>query len=245
MKQPKRYLFTANLDVSSSFLQGVEKRSDVHLMHLPLEQVEEEVIREEEQQVLKKLDEFTFILYGNLRNAKYLISWVGENDLLDAFRQKIHICHNQAVMDLLENYDIPGIMPREDARPIDMIEFLLRISRDGSVLYPREEQKGEELPGLLQELEIPVAEFTVCREVPLQKEELKKYRRQMDERELDGVIFHSRSSVTRTLTAFPDLNLKDADVVSSGHAVTEKLEETALKADLEAQSTWRSLLRIL
>jgi hypothetical protein len=245
MKQPKRYLFTANPDVSSSFLQGVEKRDDVHIVHFSLEKVKQEIIREEEQQILEKLDEFTFILYGNLRNAKYLISWVDEKDLLEAVRQKIHICHNQAVMDLLEDYNIPGIMPREDARPIDMIEFLLRISREGAVLYPTEEQKGEELPGLLQELEIPVAEFTVCREVPLQKEELKKFRRHVDERELDGVIFHSRSSVTRTLTAFPDLKLQDVEVVSSGHAVTEKLEEAALKADLEAQSTWRSLLQIL
>lgn len=245
MKHPKRYLFTANPDVSSSFLNGVNERSDVHLMHLPLEQVQQKIVREEEQQLLKKLDEFTFIIYGNLRNAKYLMKWIDDKSLLDTVRQKIHICHNQAVMDLLENHNIPGIMPREDARPIDMIEFLLRISREGAVLYPTEEQKGEELPGLLQELEIQVAEFTVCKEVALQKEELKKYRKRADEQDLEGVIFHSRSSVTRILTAFPELNFQDAVIVSSGHAVTKKLEEVGLISDFEAQSTWRSLLKIL
>src|SRR5690625_5566786 len=52
-----------------------------------------------------------------------------------------------------------------DALPIfDILEFLLRISTQGNVLYPTTDQHTEEIPGLLKELKMGVTEFTVCAE---------------------------------------------------------------------------------
>lgn len=245
MSKYKTALFTANNDVATSFLKEINQSDGWQLLHLPLENYSYYVDLEEEELILENVDSFSFIIHGNLRNARYFIQWVEESNTLEQVRNIVHLVPNQASVDFLAKLNIPAVMPREEARPIDIIEFMLRISREGTVLYPTTDQKDEEIPGLLQELEMPVVEFSVCREKILSSEILNNYREEVSDTPLDAVIFHSRSSVTRIQTAFPHLDLKSVECISSGQAVTQKLRESEIEANEEARGSWRSLLATL
>src|SRR5690625_7778084 len=89
-------------------------------------------------------------------------------------RSNIHLLKNQSEADMLEESGIPAILPRDGASAIDMLEFMLRISQQAAVLYPCAEESSEEIPGLLQELEMPVTEFTACRSAPMNREAVDK-----------------------------------------------------------------------
>lgn len=245
MSSTRKALFTANEDIATSFLKEIKKTENWQLLHIPLENYSYSVNREEEEILLEKLDSFSFIIHGNLRNARYFIQWVEERKVLERVQDTVHLVSNQTSIDFLDEYKIPAVMPREDARPIDFIEFMLRISREGTALYPTTDQKDEEVPGLLQELEMPVAEFQVCKEETLNAELLENYREQVALAEIDSVIFHSRSSVTRIQTAFPELDLSKLKCISSGQAVTMKLQESKIEPSVEARGSWRSLLKTL
>lgn len=245
MSNHKTTLFTANEDVAVSFLKEIHQSGGWKLMHLQLENYSYAVDMEEEEIAADNMDSFSFVIHGNLRNARFFMKWVLKKDLLETVRNIVHLVTNQSTVDFLANYKIPAVMPREEARPIDIIEFMLRISREGTVLYPTTDQKDEEVPGLLQELEIPVVEFQVCKEEALDPRKLEQYRKEVDESNPDSVIFHSRSSVIRTLTAFPNIDFKKTECVSSGQAVSQKLRESGISPSLEARGSWRSLLNSL
>lgn len=245
MSLSKTALFTANEDVAASFLKAIDESKSWQLIHLPLENYSYSVNKEEEELALEKLDSFSFIIHGNLRNAHYFIQWVQESATLEQVQNIVHLVMNQTMVDFLAEYEIPAVMPREEARPIDIIEFMLRISREGTVLYPTTNQRGEEIPGLLQELEMPVVEFQVCQEETLESESLQNFREQVSDTSFDSVIFHSRSSVTRIKAAFPEMDFSAVECISSGQAVTQKLQESGIKPDIEARGSWRSLLRTL
>lgn len=245
MNRYRTALFTANKDVAVSFLKKIDKSDGWQLLHLPLENYSYSVHIEEEELVMEQLDSFSFIIHGNLRNARYFIQWAKESNALEQVRNIVHLVPNQATVDFLAEFEIPAVMPREEARPIDIIEFMLRISREGTVLYPTTDQRDEEVPGLLKELEMPVVEFQVCKEETLPSKLLEEYRNQISNNSFDSVIFHSRSSVTRTQTAFPDLDLATVECISSGQTVTQKLQESEIEPSIEARGSWRSLLTIL
>lgn len=244
MSKKKTVLFTANEDVAISFVNKISESTEWELLHVPLENYSYAVNFEEEEMLSKNMD-FSFIIHGNLRNARFFTQWVVESDLLKEVRNIVHLVPNQSTVDFLEEYQIPAVMPREDARPIDIIEFMLRISREGTALYPTTDQKDEEVPGLLKELEMPVVEFQVCKEESLSSKKLKNYHSRVYDSDLVSVIFHSRSSVTRIQTAFPQLNLNSLNCISSGQAVSQKLHESNISVATEARGSWRSLLDML
>ena len=245
MGKDKTALFTANKDIATSFLSEISQSVFWQLLHLPLESYSYSVNLEEVELVERKMDSFSFIIHGNLRNARFFIQWVKDAEILDQVKEIVHLVPNQASVDLLADYEIPAIKPRKEARPIDIIEFLLRISREGTVLYPTTDQRDEEVPGLLQELEMPVIEFQVCREEVLPSETLEQYRDKAANSDFDSVIFHSRSSVNRIQIAFPDLDFTNLECISSGQAVTQKLQESGIEPSIEARGSWRSLLATL
>lgn len=245
MSKSRKTLFTANKDVAVSFLKAMCEESQWNLFHLPLECYSYSINLEEEQMVTENIESFSYIIHGNLRNARYFIQWATKMNAIEQVRNTVHLVPNQASVDLLAEFDIPAVMPRDEARPIDFIEFLLRITREGTVLYPTLDKKDEEVPGLLKEMEMPVVEFQVCKEEILSSETLNNYRQKAYSVHLDSIIFHNRSSVKRIQTAFPDLDYDSIECISSGQAVTQKMAESGLSPALEARGSWHSLLSIL
>lgn len=214
-------------------------------LHLPLETYEATTEKMASGMLKKNVDNFAFVIYGTLRNAIYFEKWMSANELLSDFQNLVHFSLDRPTSDFLELNGIPAIQPRQHAKPIDILEFMLRISRDGKTLYPSCSNKAEEMPGLLQELEMDVAEFTVCEEVGVNPEDVQSLREQTSEEELSAVVFHNRSAVTRTFAAFPDLNVKNLTVFSGSAGVTQHLISKGIEPHFEAEGSWPSIEQLI
>ena len=240
----KPILFTANADLSAPFLDEIEE-TEKKLLYLPLEQFRIEIDEDEHRMVYSHLHEIAFVIYGNLRNARYFVQWLQEYELSKRFQKCVHLALDQSTANFLEKHQIASVMPKDNAKPIDLLEFVLRLSYGGTALYPTIDQKSEELPGFFKELDMPVLEFSVCKEVPLQEQRLHAYREIVNQTKPSAVLFHNRSSVIRLKTAFPDLNFESLTCISGSPGVTKKLEQIGITTDLEAEGSWKSMLQLL
>jgi len=216
-----------------------------NFLHLPLESYEASTEKMASGMLKKNIDNFAFVIYGTLRNAVYFEKWMSSNGLLTDFQNLVHFSLDRPTSDFLESKGIPAIQPRQHAKPIDILEFMLRISREGKTLYPSCSNKAEEMPGLLQELEMDVAEFTVCEETGLMQEEVNEVRGTVSDANLSAVLFHNRSAVTRTFAAFPDLNVKKMTVFSGSAGVTQHLISKGIEPHFEAEGSWPSIEQLI
>lgn len=240
----KHILITAETDEACLLLNNLS-RAGLEPIHLPLERYIYSTDRDQHESVVERLDSFKFIVYGGLRNTRYFLHWMDQSGLAEDFQQKIHLVMNQPEADLLESAGVPAIMPVDGGRAIDIMEFLLRISINGAVLYPCAEESSEEMPGLLEELEMPVAEFTVCRSVPFKKKTVEKKRVQLQKKRPDSILFHSRGSVIRTKAAFPHLDLASTTLIAASAGVAHKIKEQGLEPAFTANGSWKSVEKLL
>lgn len=239
----KNILITAHRDMAAELFD--EPVPALSLTHMPLESYSAWVDQEIEAHVIKRLDEFQFVLHGNLRNTRFFTRWMQSEELTENFKKMVHLAANPATAAQLESVGLPPIQPKEGGKPIDVLEFMLRISREGLSLYPTLEGKKEELPALLGELDLPVLEFPVCREVRVPEENLDQFRKGIAEERISYILIHNRSALTRVRTAFPDLDLKKSGIISGSPGVTTKLIEEGLEPVREASGTWTSIREIL
>ncbi len=237
-------LFTADKDTSAPFLR-MDKIQEKRFLHVPLEQYRFHANEDESNEIQNHIDEFAFIIHGNLRNARYFSDWMKQYSMEEQVRRCVNIVLDKPTAEFLEEFDIPAIQPREPAKPIDILEFMLRISKEGNTLYPTTENKTEEMPGLLKELKMPVAEFSVCEEVPLDENKLKDYKAEVGKNPIDVVLLHNRSSYIRVKTAFPDLDLSSKTVLAGSLGAAETMEKDGLKPDYLAKGTWASIAKVL
>lgn len=215
------------------------------VVHLPLEMYKPKVEKMASGMLKKNIHHFSFVIYGNQRNAIYFHKWMKEYGVLKEFLNAVHLCMDKPTSEFLESNGIPSIQPRQNAQPIDILEFMLRISREGKTLYPACENRAEEMPGLLQELEMEVAEFTVCEETGLTPETLKRFRKIVSNKSPGSVLIHNRSSLTRLQAAFPDMDLHQLQVISGSAGVTKMLIDKGVEPDFEADGSWQSIETVL
>ena len=240
----KKVLITADPDEANLMIENLPD-IQVKPLHFPLEQFEYAADPDQHEALLQQLDSFQFVVYGGLRNARHFLTWMHETDTKSKLREKINLVMNEAEADLLEAEGIPAIQPKKAGKPIDILEFMLRISLNGAVLYPCAEASSEEIPGLLEEMEMPVAEFTVCRSVPFDKAEIEMKREQLEKAGPDSILFHSRSSVIRTKAAFPDLDLASYSLVAASAGVAYKMRQENLEPDQTASGSWKAVIDVL
>lgn len=215
------------------------------ILHLPLELYQAKTEKMASGILKRNVGNFSFVIYGNLRNAIYFHKWMEEQHVLDDFLNAVHFSMDKPTSEFLEESGIPSIQPRENARPIDILEFMLRISREGKSLYPACSNRAEEMPGLLQELEMEVAEFTVCEEAGLTPGLVQKYRKEITEDVPGSVLIHNRSSFTRMQAAFPDLDLHQVKVISGSAGVTNLLIDKGIEPEFEADGSWPSIVSVI
>lgn len=233
-------LITASPALCAPMLHDFETKSDI-FVHLPLEEFTVDVEKKESTFVKDNKDNFSFVIYGNLRNAQFFVKWMDENNVIESFKNTVQLALDKPTAEFLEEQSIPAIMPREKAKPIDLLEFMLRISREGKSLYPCTDQKTEEIPGLLQELEMDVVEFSVCKEKSLDPKQLKAFRKEIENRDISAVLFHNRSSITRIKTAFPEIDLQTKKIISGSPGVTKSLIDLGIEPNYEANGNWYSI----
>lgn len=236
-------LITANRDLAAELFDGAE--DFVNLIHLPLEAYEEQTDSEIATRLIEKPDAFEFVLHGNLLNTRFFMQWVKSEGMLPVFQDLIHLAADSPTAAFLESEGIPAILPKVGGKPIDVLEFMLRISKKGASLYPAREGEQEEIPALLTELDMPVIEFTVCRERTLSESELAQYRKQSADESFSYILIHNRGALTRLRTVFQQLNLKKFRIISGSPGVTNRLIEEGLEPVLEAGGTWASIREII
>ncbi len=232
------------MDEVSELLKEISDTSTDPL-HIPLEQYEYHQDDDQNRALLQQMDTFQFVVYGGLRNARYFLNWINNSDKKDEILSKVHLVMDEPAANYLEDNGVPAILPKERARPIDIMEFLLRITLNGAVLYPCTEGSSEEMPGLLEELEMPVAEFTVCRSVPFDKSEINAKKDELRKAQPDTILFHSRGSVIRTRTAFPDLDLGSKQTIAASAGVAQKLRQEGIEPDEVASGSWESVFHLV
>lgn len=234
-------LLTAAKEDTEVFQSRLEEDL-LSLLHYPLEKY---VPVEDDREILdtlELLDEFENIVHGSKRNARFFVDKVKEYDKLEEVRELLNLALNQHTADYLEREGIPAVHPHSEGKAIDLMEFMLRVRRIGETLYPCGDKTAEELPGFLQELDIPVQELVLFTLEGPDELELKEYREDLASHDPEVIIFHSQRSVTRTLAAFPTLNYDHAHVIAGDNGVSDKLEQEEIEVDAQAAGSWKSIL---
>lgn len=243
MSKTSKILLTPAAEDSEEILRQLEDR-DIPALHLPLEHfvpVEDASTAEE---VLARLDAYENIVHGNRRNARFFLEAVEEHGKLAEVRERLNLTIDREAADFLEERGVPAVCAPGEVKAINLLEFMLRLRRLGPTLYPCGPQT-EEIPGLLQELDIPVEELALFDLKGPSEEQLASYRKKLDEEKVSAVVFHSRRSVTRTLAAFPGLDYETVTVISADKGITKKLKENGIEADEEGAGSWESVAELL
>lgn len=235
-------LLTAAIEDTEQFRAKLQQQG-VSLLHCPLERYQ---ALEEDSTILdtlNNLDEFENIVHGSKRNARFFIEKVKELGQLEVAREQLNLALNQHAADYLEREGIPAIHPHAEGKAINLMEFMLRVRRIGETLYPCGDKTSEDLPGFLQELDIPVQELVLFTLEGPKEDDLQEYQKKVQADQPEVIIFHSRRSVNRMLAAFPNLNYEQAQIISGDQAVSDKLEQQEIEVDAQAEGSWDSILK--
>jgi len=215
---------------------------DVTALHYPLEQYRAKEADADIINTFDRLEEFENIVYGSKRNAKFFVEMVQEFDKFETVRNILNLAIDQHAADYLEEQGIAAVHPHSEGKAIDLMEFMLRVRRIGDTLYPCGDKTSEDLPGFLQELDVPVQELVLFTLEGPEEEQLMDYRKDLAAHEPGIVIFHSRRSVNRTLAAFPTFDFNEPTVISGDQAVSDKLVKEGIAVDVQAEGSWDSIL---
>lgn len=234
-------LLTAAAEDTEHFRHEMN-RLNGSLLHYPLERYKKVTNDVMIVNVFAKLAEFENIAYGCKRNARFFVDKMKELNKLNEVRERLNLALNQQTAEYLEREGIPAIHPQANGKAINVMEFMLRTRRLGNTLYPCGDKTKEDLPGFLQELDIPVKELVLFTLEGPQQQELEKFQENMATHAPAVVVFHSRRSVNRTLAAFPHLDYTEAGVIAGDRGVAERLKEKEVNVTGQAEGSWPSIL---
>lgn len=237
-------LLTAAIEDSDEIKTLLESK-DTELLHLPLEHYEPLSEDLFVKKTFEQLSEFENIIYGSLRNAKFFMSEVESRDKVEAVRNCLNLTLDERTAAFLEEAGIPAVCTYAGGKSINLVEFMLRLRRVGPTLYPCGSHKKEEIPGFLEELDIPVKELELFDlEGPTDKD-LQRYQKELEEKKPEVVLFHSRRAVNRILAAFPDLDYKTIEIISADKGISKKLTQKNIPVKAEAEGSWESMAEFL
>lgn len=237
-------LLTAAQEDSEEIRQLLnEKKADV--FHFPLEIYVPAKDKSDIEETFSRLSEFENIVYGSFRNAGFFIREAESMDRIKDVRKILNLTLDEDTATFLEKSGVPAVCTYAGNKSINLVEFMLRLRRMGSTLYPCGSHHKEEIPGFLEELDIPVKELELFDLEGPEDNNLNVYRQKLAERQPDVVLFHSRRSVTRTQAAFPDLDYEATRVISADKGISKKLSEKGIGVDDEADGSWKTLAELV
>lgn len=214
-------------------------KDQIEVVHLPLEKYMPVEVDQEE--LAEQIESAENIIYGHKRNARFFMEKIQGQELLKGVKDRVNLAGDPRTAEFLEEQGVPAIYPGSE-KPIKMLEFLMRLRRLGTVLYPCGTHGKEEIPGLLKELDIEVNEQILFELDGPSGEELESHRKRVMENHFDAIIYHSRRSVNRIQAAFPNLHETRAQIVAGDKAVADKLEnEHEIEVDKTAEGSWNSI----
>lgn len=240
----KTILLTAAKEDSEQILSLMENTAH-QFLHIPLEVYAKRTDDSHIPHILDKLDSFDNIVHSSIRNARFFLQQVEKHQKKEDVINCLNLSFDQKTFAWLEECGIPTVHPQNGAKPIDLVELMLRLQRMGKTLYPCGSHQREDFPGFLEELDIEVVELDVFDLEGPDEETLKLYQAKVKQQRPDAIIFHSRRAVTRTLAAFPELNYEQATIITADRGITNKLQEKGLDTDAEAEGNWNSIVDLL
>ncbi|MGM0587151.1 MAG: uroporphyrinogen-III synthase [Bacteroidota bacterium] len=243
LKGKKALITVASEDLDE--IRGLLEEQEAQLIHTPLEQYATDLDEEQVKMALEELPKADQIIYGYKRNALFFLEQVVRYDKLEEVRNKLNFAVHESTAEVLEDVGIPAVKPGQDGSAIKLVEFMLRINRMGPTLYPCGHDRKEEIPGLLEELEIEVAELPLYSKVGPAPEELEDFQITVYAQQPDIIFFHNRSSVNRILAAYPKLEWGSKTIVAVSKGVEQKLRENEIIPDVVAAGTWKSAVKKL
>lgn len=233
-------LLTAAIEDSDEIKTLLESK-DTELLHFPLEHYKPLSKDSFIKETFEQLSEFENIIYGSLRNAKFFMSEVESRDKVEAVRNCLNLTPDERTATFLEEAGIPAVCTYAGGKSINLVEFMLRLRRMGPSLYPCGSHKKEEIPGFLEELDIPVKELELFDLEGPTDNDLQRYQKELEEKKPEVVLFHSRRAVNRILAAFPDLDYKTIEIISADKGISKKLTEKNIPVKVEAEGSWESM----
>lgn len=237
-------LLTAADEDSEEIRQLLEEK-EIQVFHFPLELYVSVEDKSDIEETFSELSGFENIVHGSLRNARFFIREVDSLGKLKEVRNILNLTLDEATATFLEESGVPAVCTYAGGKSINLVEFMLRLRRMGATLYPCGSHHKEEIPGFLEELDIPVKELELFDLEGPGESDLVSYRQQLSERQPDAILFHSRRSVTRTIAAFPDLDYESIRIISADKGISKKLSEKDIAIDEEAEGTWESIAELL
>lgn len=216
---------------------------EIELLHFPLERYEPVNDQSEIKETFDQLSQFENIIYGSLTNARYFMKQVNALGKIEPVRQRLNLTMDEETAAFLEDSGVPAVCTFAEGKSINLVEFMLRLRRMGASLYPCGAHRKEDIPGFLEELDIPVKELELFDLKGPEDNELQNYRNALSEKQPEVVIFHSRRSVNRTLAAFPELNFEGLRIISADKGISKKLSEKNIVVDDEAEGNWESIAK--
>lgn len=233
-------LLTAAEEDAGEIKQLVDTNG-VELLHFPLERYVPVDGHADIKETLNKLADFENIIYGSLTNARYFMEQVHSLGKIEEVRQRLNLTMDEDTATFLEDSGVPAVCTYAGGKSINLVEFMLRLRRMGATLYPCGSHRKEDVPGFLEELDIPVKELELYDLKGPEAEELENYRKVLSEKQPDMIIFHSRRSVNRTLAAFPELDYEGIRIISADKGISKKLSEKSIAVSDEAEGSWKSI----
>lgn len=237
-------LLTAAIEDSDEIKALLESK-DTELLHLPLEHYKPLSKDSFVKETFELLPEFENIIYGSLRNAKFFMSEVESRDKMEAVRNCLNLTPDERTAAFLEEAGIPAVCTYAGGKSINLVEFMLRLRRMGPTLYPCGSHNKEEIPGFLEELDIPVKELELFDLEGPTDNDLQRYQKELEEKKPEVVLFHSRRAVNRILAAFPDLDYKTIEIISADKGISKKLTQKNIPVKAEAEGSWKSMAEFL
>lgn len=233
-------LFTAAAEDAEKpveFLQG----KGFEVLHIPL--MKYELLEEDDyvKDTFEGFESYQNIIYGSKRNASFFWEQVVKYGKEDEVRSKVNFVVDRDTQTFLEGVGVAAILPRPKSKGIDVLEFMIRFNRLGTTLYPAGEATQEEMPGLLEELGVAHNDLNVFRERNLTEAELADTRIDIQGKNWDTVIFHSRSSVNRFFAACPDFDLTGKKVFVTNEKVAARLNDFSGIDSIDIEGNWESI----
>ncbi|NGP75415.1 uroporphyrinogen-III synthase [Balneolaceae bacterium YR4-1] len=237
-------LLTAAKEDSEEIRQLLKEKK-MEVFHFPLEIYVPVKNKTDIEETFSQFSEFKNIVHGSIRNARFFIREVESMGKIEEVRKILNLTLDEDTATYLEESGVPAVCTYAGNKSINLVEFMLRLRRMGATLYPCGSHHKEEIPGFLEELDIPVKELELFDLEGPEEADLKSYRQKLAEKQPEAVLFHSRRSVTRTLAAFPELDYESVRVISADKGISKKLSENGIEVDDEADGSWVSLAELL
>jgi len=207
--------------ITEPFSQAV----DDQIIHLPLGEPAAIEHSPQIDEVFEHFNSYKNVVLENARSAEYFFKLFEKRDEELSIDQQVFFARTTDAAKVAGRFDIPTIEPLVGSKAIDVVETMLRFRRLGPTLYPCHIKHPAEIPGLLEELGIPVNELPVWTDNELDNSTVASYRSIVGQNSPEVILFHSVTAVNTIPALFREIDFTVTKNIAVGERVAHKIQE--------------------